>query len=59
MTGQSGMSCSTRGGAVVSIIIIELNWTRGAGEQHGLGWHCMALHGICIGIAQFQSAGAR
>lgn len=45
-------------GALVSIIIVESNWTRGE-DQHGLGWHCMALHGIGIGIAQFQSAGAR
>ena len=43
LTGQSGMSCSTRRGAVVSIIIVESNWTR-VQDQHGLSWHCMALH---------------
>lgn len=53
MTGQPGMSCSTRGGAVVSIIIVIIvkwNWARGARTArprlalHGITWH---LHWHC------------
>lgn len=45
------MSCSTRGGAVVSIIIVESNWTR-VEDQHGLGWAGMALawHGMALAL---------
>lgn len=56
------MSCSTRrGGCRLHYYCrIELDTgTRGERPAHGLGWHCMALHGIGIGIAQFQSPGAR